>query len=146
MKVRMCVKEDVPAALELVEEFYKESIEEFGLFFNKEVALLAAEQFINTSFILERDEKVIGLLSGTISQLPLSNEKVYQEAIWYVKKEHRAQGINLYYKLEDYCREQGINKLIMVSMSNSRADKLDIFYHRLGFQLLEKHYIKIIGG
>lgn len=146
MLTRLCTKEDALQALALVKEFYEEAINDFGVYFNQDIAMQTATQFIDTTFILEDNNKIVGLLSGTIVHLPLSNEKVYHEAIWFVKKAYRVGGIKLYKALEKYCKEQGINKIIMVSMSNSKEDKLGKFYHRLGFELLEKHYIKNVGG
>lgn len=144
LKTRLCVEADIPQAMELIKEFYSESIEEFGLIMNLEVALLVAKTFVSTSFALEDNGKLIGILCGTISKMPLSEETVYQEAIWYVRKNNRIAGLRLYGMLETFCKVNDIKKIIMVSMSNSKADKLGEFYNRLGFKLLEKHYIKTI--
>ena len=146
MTTRQCTIEDIPQALVLIREFYAEVINDFGIYLNISVAREEAAGFVNTTLLLENNGQVVGLISGKVIRLPLDTEWVYHEAVWYVRKQYRSGGIKLYKALEKYCKEQGIKKIIMVSMSNSKDDKLGRFYNRLGFQMMEKHYIKNIGG
>lgn len=104
------------------------------------------EKLIDTSFVLEMEGKIVGVLGGMIANYPLNGELIYQELAWYVNKKYRLHGIRLFKVLEQFCHEKGIKKIGVTLMANSKAEKLEKFYERLGFTYLEKHYIKNLGG
>jgi len=146
MIVRLAQEKDLEQILQLIKEFHSESLNAYNILYDDDIAKIAMAKLLGTSFILELDEKIVGVLGGMIVNYPGNNIPVYQEWIWYVNKEYRLHGVSLYNHLENYCKENNIKKIVMVSMANSKATKLEKFYHRLGFELLEKHYIKNLGG
>ena len=140
--VRLAEQKDFKDCLQLIKEFQQESLDAYNLLCNDEIALLIMEKFLKTSFVLEINNILAGVLAGAVVTYPLNDEKIYQEHIWYVNKKYRRYGLILYNYLEDYCKANNIKKIVMVHMANSKADKLEEFYKRLGYELLEKHYIK----
>lgn len=146
LTVRLAEEKDFESCLELIKEFHAESLDAYNLLYNDECALLILPKFIGSSFVLEVDDKIVGILAGMVVNYPVNGEKIFQEYMWFVNKHYRKYGINLYRHLEEYCRENNIKKIIMVHMANLKAQKLEQFYNRLGFELLEKHYIKNLGG
>lgn len=146
MIVRPVEEKDFDAILKLIREFQSESLDAYNLLCNDRIALSIMSKFLGNSFALEADGRIVGVIAGLIVTYPLNDEKIFHEHIWYVNEGYRRYGIKLYRRLEDHCRENGIKKIIMVCMANSKADKLEEFYKRLGYELLESHYIKTIGG
>ncbi len=144
--VRLAKIEDIEPVLLLLKDFHKESLSKYNVFCDDNVARVFMQKCVETSFVLEMEGKVVGILGGMITHYPLNDEKMYYEMVWYVDPKYRLHGVSLFHKLEDYCKEQGIKKIGMALMANSKATKLEKFYKRLGFELLEKHYIKSVGG
>jgi GNAT superfamily N-acetyltransferase len=146
LEIRPVEEKDFPGVLALIKEFQAESLNAYNLFCDDKIALSIMYKFLGNSFVLEKGDRILGVIAGLIVTYPLSNEKIFQEHIWYVHKEYRRYGLMLYRALEDYCKQEGIKKIVMVHMANSKAEKLGKFYRRLGYELLESHYIKHIGG
>jgi GNAT superfamily N-acetyltransferase len=144
--VRPAKIEDKPAVLELLKDFHKESMDKYNILCDDKIANDFMDKCVDTSFVLEIENKIVGILGGMITNYPLNNEKMYYEWVWYVDPKYRLHGVSLFHYLEDYCKDKGIKKIGMALMANSKAEKLEKFYKRLGFELLEKHFIKHIGG
>jgi GNAT superfamily N-acetyltransferase len=142
--VRRAEFKDIEPVLVLLKEFHAESMDKYNVLCDEDVARTALTKFVDTSFVLELDNKVVGVLAGMITMYPLNNKPMYSEVVWYVTPKHRLHGVSLYTKLEEFCEERGIKQIGMALMANSKAEKLERFYLRLGFQLLEKHYIKTL--
>ena len=144
--VRKAEAKDTEEVLGLIKEFHKESINAYDVLCDDTIARQVIGKFLDTSFVLELDNKVVGVFGGMITNYPLNNKRVYLEWIWYVLPKYRLHGIGLYNKVIEYCKENDVEQIIMVLMANLKTDKLDKFYKRLGFELLEKHYIKNLGA
>ena len=146
MIVRQATIKDLPGILELLREFHKESLDAFGFSVDEAVTTILINKFYITSFVLETEGKIVGVLGGQVVTYPLNNELLYQEMVWFVNKKYRMHGIRLFKKLEEYCHANGIKKIGIALMVNSKADKLEKFYERMGFEYLEKHFIKSLNG
>jgi predicted GNAT superfamily acetyltransferase len=86
--------------------------------------------FCNTSFVIEKDNKLIGFLIGFLSQ---SNEKSGFIHFVGVHPEHRKNGVGriLYQQFFDICKAK--NRFIVTSCT-SPVNKLSIAFHqRMGF-------------
>jgi hypothetical protein len=142
--IRLMTLEDIPQSLELMREFSQESLNEYGFEIKPEQALELSKQFVDTSIVAIKDNKIIGILAGTIGIYPLDGSKVFQEIAWYVSKHHRIYGVTLLYRLDEFCKQWGVKHIIMAHMSNCKANKLDEFYTRLGYRELEVQYIKAV--
>lgn len=143
--VRLAEERDIEPVLGLLKEFHTESLNKYNLFCDDTIARQTLKVLYPTSFVLELEGKTVGVLAGQVATFPLNNELIYHEWVWFVNKKYRLHGISLYHKLEEYCKEKDIKKIIMITLANN-ADKLEKFYKRLGFTFLEKHFIKELGG
>lgn len=123
----------------LVEQFFDQTLNEFGLKMDQTIEHIEKDL---TTFLLVSNNKIIGIIAGSISLQIMSNKKIFQEIIWYVDKDHRGQGIRLLQYLEKWCLENDISKIIMVCMHNSMPDNLHDFYKRMGYKPMETHFIK----
>jgi GNAT superfamily N-acetyltransferase len=66
------------------------------------------------------------------------------ECFWVVLKEYRKSniGIELLKEFERWADENGCKRKGMIHLADSMPDKLKVLYERLGYKLLELHYIK----
>ncbi len=135
-------EEDITSIIELVSAFHKEVIEEYGLKLDREKLFYEIEKQIPTSFFLKNSSGYIGVLGGKVIELDGLSEKAYHESVWYVKPGYRKYGIKLVKAAEQWARENGCTKFLMVCMHNSKTDKLFKFYERIGMTPLETHFIK----
>lgn len=66
------------------------------------------------------------------------------ELFWYTKKDERGDGLRLYKKFEQWAKDQQCKKIAMIHLMCSMPAKLQHFYERSGFTLLEMHYEKVL--
>ncbi len=140
--IRKARVDDIINCLELLKEFQRESLGEYGFEVDIEQAQELVRQYVETSFIVELGGKIVGLLAGFITIFPLDNSRIFHEIAWYVSKPHRMTGVKLLKYVEDYCRKENIQHIVMVHMANLKSKKLGDFYTRMGYRALETHYIK----
>ena len=144
--IRQTKHKDLPAILELIKEFHAETLNEFGLDCNEEVAQELMPKLIDTSLVLIVDDKLVGVIAGFITNHIVSKEPLFQEVIWYISKEHRRYGIRLYLELEKWCKDKGIKQIVMGNMGGDKDDTFKKLYKRLGYKLFEVQYIKTLEG
>lgn len=142
MNIRRATKYDIESVLMLLKDFHEESIDKYNIFCNDKIARSMMLRYVDNSLILEDQGAIVGIIAGIVTTYPLNDEKLYQEAIWYVKEEYRAHGVDLLRALEEWCKERDIKKIVMIHMSNSMPDKLKMFYESVGYAPLESHYLK----
>lgn len=130
----------------LLEAFFSESLSEYGLVLDKTMLENLERVMTDSTFIMLEDGEVIGVIGGQVSSQVMSEERFYQEMIWYMDKKHRTKGIRLLRYLENWCSENGICQIVMARMHNSMPDQLDHFYQRCGYKPMETHYVKQITG
>lgn len=146
MIIRQAVLDDIPKFSGLIEAFGKESLNEYGFKIEIETWNKTAEKVINSSFVVDINGDIVGIIALVVYQSPLGGECIAQEIIWYIKKEQRRYGVKLLRFVENWCLEQGIKKIIMIQMANLMMKKLGKFYQACGYHPLENHYIKMLGG
>lgn len=142
--VRQATEQDIDAIRELIELFHAESLDSFGLYCDVSTTVVAIKANLATGFVLEDDGEIIGVLGGVIGSAISSVGKVYQELVWYVKPDRRRYGCLLLDYVEKWCKENGIQKILMVHMGNFKKDTMEKYYLRRGYKFLEAHYIKEI--
>jgi GNAT superfamily N-acetyltransferase len=66
------------------------------------------------------------------------------ETFWYVLPEYRSglQGAELLFAFEQWAVDEGCKKIAIIHLADSHPDRLDRLYHTLGYQLVEKHFVK----
>ena len=139
MNIRMGEEKDYPEVLDCLKRFGKEALDNYGLNCNDEVVLSIMPKFLNTSLVMYEGDIFVGLLTGFFTTWLTTNEKVFQEVLWYVKPEHRAYSTLLLDALENKCREWGVTKIIMAYFGDIELKDL---YMRKGYRFLEAHYLK----
>ena len=144
MIIREPEHKDIEAILDLIHEFQEESLEKYNVFCDDNVARSYIENNLKTSLIMLKDNKIIGVIGGVVTTYPLNQKPVFQEMIWYVTKKYRRYGVKLIQELERRCKLANINQIVMAHMSNCKSEKLERFYNRCGFELMEMQYFKTL--
>lgn len=141
--IRNATFNDVEAVRELTKQMYNDSLNEYGIGYDDDVFNRVVPALINTTFVMEMDGVVVGVMAGSIVNGLASNDLTYQESFWYVEKAHRGFGIKLLTFAENYCRTNNVKFFIIAHMGN-RETRLERIYKRRGFNILETHYIKVV--
>ena len=144
MLFRMMEKKDLNQLLVLFNEFVEESLAEYDVDLNIDFINKIAEQYIETSFVAEKDGNIVGVLAGSILSIPTFKTPIYQEQVWFFSKEHRLHGVGLLRYAEKTLKDCDVTHIIMANMVNSKADKVEKFYKRVGYKPMETHYIKAL--
>ena len=147
MIIRLMEHKDKDEVIKMIIEFGDEVLESQGINLDPVTIIDQIGKFLDTSFVIENNKGLAGILMGSIVDLPGSKDKVYQESIWFVKKSYRGCGKGLIDKLEGWCKEQGVNYIIASHIATPQAKMMERFYQRRGFKPYEVNYIKhLIGG
>lgn len=147
VEIRKATIDDIDGILRLIEEFYNESLSQYGLSFSCETLINTVTYFINNhiALIAVKDGNIVGTIGGVVQPSMFdSKQLIAQEAIWYVNKAERfgTIGIRLLKQFEKECSKKGANFISMIFMSNLLTDKLNDFYSQCGYKLLECHCLK----
>jgi N-acetylglutamate synthase-like GNAT family acetyltransferase len=145
--IRQAKAEDKPQIIELIIQFYKESLRDYGIRFDLETLYETVQNFIDNQIgiVAEKEDVIVGVIGGTIAPSMFDkSQKIGQEAIWYVTPDERkgSVGIKLILAFEQECIKRGANAIIMIHMSNLYPEILDRLYRINGFRLMESNYIK----
>jgi len=142
MKIRPYADSDYKYIQKLVEGFYNEAVRKWGFEINDERLQKIVEVLRPTSWMAEDDGRLVGLIAGQVVYQHLDTEPIWQEFMFFVEPQYRAIGVRLYKYAEAWCRDQGITKMVMVHLHNSKAEKMERFYDREGYEPMETHWIK----
>ena len=140
--VRPCEEKDFFMIKDIIKEFHTEALEKFGLQYDDAQTNVVIETEYKEALVLEVGGDVVGVISGHLIADGVHAGKIFQETIWYVKKEHRGYGKRLIKALEHRCKEQGLNAIIMGLIGNKMGERVELYYNRLGYKVLETHFIK----
>lgn len=132
--------------ISLLKIFHSESYGKISEFAHNK-AFLALENIIQnqdcSTFIAQKNKKIIGIISGHIQEMWFSNTKIGQEAFWFVLPEYRGRiGIELFNKLEYDLIEKGANIINMAHLNHGMD--LSRFYEKNGYKLSELSYFKVV--
>lgn len=99
---------------------------------------------IGVIFLAENAGEILGGIGGVKFQEDLSGEWYAVEKFWYMKPEYRksSAGIKLLRSFERWAVANGCEYSAMIDLQCSMVDKIDVFYERDGYKLLEKHHVK----
>lgn len=111
-------------------------------------ATMRYEEMINagaaTVFVAEKDGELMGAL-GSIKAPDLHNGEIIAiETFWFTAPEHRGCGVKLLDAFEKWAADNGCAKTAMIHLADSMPDRLEKFYLKRGYQLIEKHYTRRI--
>lgn len=148
MDIRKVESKDLASVIDLIHAFHDESLEEFGTVVDATFLVGVFEKLKNTSFVVEKDGIVIGLLAGSIEENMVSGAKIYAEIMWFVRKKDRGCGGFFQKWVEKWAKEQGMKQMMMVHMCSDKDNeegfhrRLTRFYRGLGYRPMEVHFIK----
>jgi len=143
MIVRHPEPKDYEGIKALIECFYKDSLNAYGMTFDSRSLMQYISNLQESSFVItDQEGQVHGCLGGQIIEQACTNEKTYQEIVWFVNPLNRSCGMKLLRHLEKWCARNRIQRIVMASMHNSMHERLDHFYQLMGYRPMETHYIK----
>jgi GNAT superfamily N-acetyltransferase len=97
---------------------------------------------IMTVIILEKGFDIIGSMAFLVTPDLHNGIITAVETYWFTHPDYRIYGIKLYNAFERLAKKQGATRLAMVHLIDSYPEKLEKFYAKKGYELIEKHYIK----
>ncbi|MCK4578010.1 MAG: GNAT family N-acetyltransferase [Candidatus Marinimicrobia bacterium] len=142
MIIRIVERDDYDGVIQLIREFYTEAIKEYGSVIDIDFLTKIFFEMKDTSFLVEENGEIVGLLAGKIVTDLLSGESTYAEVMWFMTAEKRRYGTRLLKFVEDWAKNRGMRRMMMVHMCNDKKDQLADFYARIGYRPMEVHYIK----
>ena len=92
--------------------------------------------------VLEKNADPVGLLCLVFGLSPLDGCPQMTEAMWYVRKEDRGQGMKLLDAAEDLARTVGCERIHIAHLANREGRVLSRLYKRRGFTPSENFYVK----
>ena len=125
----------------LTREFHKESLDEYGMSYDKDALQATIDAIKDESYFMMVDGKCQGMLAGKEVFVPTSKERYWHEIAWFVNKDYRRHGMKLLNEVKKILKADGFDTIVMVRMHNSKSDKLHDLYTRIGMTPMETHYI-----
>ncbi len=142
--IREASEGDVPRLVELGLRFMHESAYGQHLSINRQAQAELARSLIEAPHGLvlvdEQDDEVVGMIGVIATRHPHSGDPVMSELFWYVLPRARGTGVKLLLRAEAWGRQNGITKSLVVSPSDAVA----ALYERLGYEPLERQFIKTL--
>jgi len=99
---------------------------------------------IGVIILAEEDGVVIGGIGGLKYPELFTGNLTAVETFWYTLEGKRGVGIKLFKLFEEWAKENDCRRIAMIYLPFSMPDKLDRFYTKNGYKLLEMHYEKEI--
>lgn len=129
----------------LVENFHKEAVGEYDQLFDPDALIetIKTEKEANpeNAFLLIVNDMCQGLLFGKQFKSMVTGKMIFQEIIWYVNPGFRRYGTKLLQEAIKILKLKGVSIIIMAVLENSKTVKIKKFYEKLGFRLMESHYM-----
>lgn len=147
MIVRKMTKDDITELISLFVVFHMETLKIYNVSMDSKTVEENIVNYIENhiSFVLEEEKKIVGFIFGVVAPFPLNdNVLMFIESAWFVKKEHRAHSIKLLDRVEQYCKDNKITRMIVGNTEMGNCERFKKFYERKGFKLFEQHFVKEI--
>ena len=149
IRTRKATIDDLDYTTNLAKKIYGAFFETIGIPLDDNSIREVAYKFIRhgANVIIERDSQIVGMAGWTISQHPFNkNIKVFSEALWCMDSDHPSDALRLLRAFEAEAKLAKADIVCMANLNNGNEKKLTDIYERLGYQFIESHYIKSIGG
>lgn len=94
--------------------------------------------------VYKEGERIVGALGMMVLPDMFSGVSVASELFWYVLPSHRATraGVELFYRFENLGKLRGARKFIMAHLALLTPKKLQDFYEKNGYELVEQTFLK----
>lgn len=132
--------------LEMAEKFYNTTPAAAKWPYNPDSCARLVERLIDFHVFLValKNEVPVGMVCAEIGSLPMNDEVLMAiEHAWWVEPEHRGSSlaVRLLEALEEACKEECVDVLVMYKLPNSPAvaEKL---YNKRGYEASESSFIK----
>ena len=135
-------KDDV---IQIVRNFHGEAVGEYDNIFDVEALAQTIEdnaQNHHNCFLLILDGRAEGMLFGATFKSLINGKDIFQEIVWYVNEPYRRYGVKLLKDVQNILQSRGVNIMIMAVLENSKTSKLKSFYEKMGFKLMESHFVR----
>lgn len=146
MKIETYSDRYYPDVVKLVENFHTEVVSEYLGAFDplKLIQTITGlkDSHAKNAFLLIIDDVCQGMLAGIEFQSMTSDQKIFQEVIWYVNIPFRKYGLWLFNEVQKRLKLSGFTIMMMAVLENSKTEKIKHFYERLGFKPMETHYMR----
>lgn len=144
--IRPVMIEDLPNMAEGARVFYDSSRFLVGFKLDRFCAFWKGliEAGSGVIFGLFDGQRVCGAIGAIMCPDPYSGELQCGELFWFCLPEYRGQGVKLLKTLERWAKIQGCSVMRMVHLADSMPEKLERVYGRMGYELVEKHYQKLL--
>ena len=129
----------------LIKEFHKNSLSEFGFDIDNETIAGTLTLCADKTLLMFEGTRLVGIIGGFLSRSLMGKKIIWNEVMWYVEEEHRRWGVRLYRAMEAKLYAEGIQQMMMVSMTNSKHEQVDKLYKKLGYTPCQVSYIKDLG-
>jgi len=144
--LRLAERRDFAEVSRMAREFHSQSpyscleFDEGKIWENFKFYLKNKNQMI--IILSEQDEKPRGMIIGTVSCPPFSNDIIATELAWWMDEEYRKtrDSLLLFDAYQDWTRRVGAKMCHMALLSSS--PDLSKKYERSGYTLSEKTYVK----
>ena len=147
--IRYATMNDLDACVSLCVEFFSKFLGNNGVPIVEDDVKLVAIQAItsNQLLVVEHDKKVEGITAWACIPHPANHSyKIFYETIWCVKSKYKTDTLLLFRALEREAIKVGANLILMANLANDTEAQLRRIFLKRGFNFLETHYGKIIGG
>lgn len=144
-KITIASKEDIENIRGILLEFHKVSPFKDILVDPDKLTSFITNSIENPNAIVllaYADTYLVGLLIGSIQEIPFSLEKNATENIWYVRKKYRSYSIGkeLYQLYEKWSKEHNVS--IICTSAPITNEELKAFYINRGYQNIEEVYMQ----
>jgi GNAT superfamily N-acetyltransferase len=95
-------------------------------------------------FVLEVAGVIVGGIGGLKGPDLHWPRVIAVETFWFVLPEYRGAGLKLMSRFEQWAEENNCDAVAMVHLADSHPEILEKLYTRKGYQLVEKHYVKVL--
>lgn len=97
-------------------------------------------------FALKKDDRLIGGL-GAIKVPDIHCGLLTAiEIFWFTNPEDRGDGLKLLGAYEKWAENTGCKRVAIIHLEDSFPEVLSRIYKRRGYQLIESHYVREVGG
>jgi len=92
------------------------------------------------------DDRIVGMLAATTSELVINYDKIAHELMWWVEPEYRGgrAGIELLKAFEFWAKKIGCTKIQMSLVETEDAPKVQRIYTKFGYTPVERAFLKDI--
>ena len=92
--------------------------------------------------VLIVDGAIAGVLWGCLTSVPWSTDKMAQDAILFVRKEHRGNGKLLLADWERWAKQAGASAVCISTASGLETERVCKLYERMGYNLIGHTFFK----